>query len=300
MRWPSATRTRRAALHAAIAREHFGALATLRVYRTPAQAIGEISAGSASAAMLPHAGRVGRARRLRLVDRAAAQGRPPHPRHRPAAVLGAPAGGRAEGAGAVVACAAFRPTRAGPTAPCLGLELPPDYRAVPALRRRLAAAGLRRRRHRAAPRRQRRPGARAGGRRRLRRRQPTRGWRSLGRQCWRPPIVLGAYASPSAGGSLRRMTAPAPTPVRPEDSLPMSAARRTCRRQPRHQAVLQRGRVRPAPRRHRRRNPRRGREPTAIPTAGSDGRCARRSARVSAWTRRASCAATARTSCCRC
>ncbi len=39
--------------YVAAAREHFGALVPLRTYRTPAQAIGEISAGSASAAVLP-------------------------------------------------------------------------------------------------------------------------------------------------------------------------------------------------------------------------------------------------------
>ena len=42
-----------AGAYAALAREHFGALSTLRVYRTPAQAIGEISAGTAAAAVLP-------------------------------------------------------------------------------------------------------------------------------------------------------------------------------------------------------------------------------------------------------
>ena len=42
-----------AGAYAALAREHFGALATLRVYRTPAQAIGEVSAGTATAAILP-------------------------------------------------------------------------------------------------------------------------------------------------------------------------------------------------------------------------------------------------------
>jgi hypothetical protein len=35
------------------AREHFGALTPMRVHRTPAQAIGEVSAGSAIAAVLP-------------------------------------------------------------------------------------------------------------------------------------------------------------------------------------------------------------------------------------------------------
>jgi chorismate mutase-like protein len=35
------------------AREHFGALTPLRVHRSPAQAIGEVSAGSATAAVLP-------------------------------------------------------------------------------------------------------------------------------------------------------------------------------------------------------------------------------------------------------
>ncbi len=38
---------------AAVAREHFGALTPLRVHRTPAQAIAEISAGTASVAILP-------------------------------------------------------------------------------------------------------------------------------------------------------------------------------------------------------------------------------------------------------
>jgi chorismate mutase len=37
----------------AIAREHFGALIPLRAHRTPAQAIGEVSAGTATAAVLP-------------------------------------------------------------------------------------------------------------------------------------------------------------------------------------------------------------------------------------------------------
>jgi chorismate mutase len=37
----------------ACAREHFGALTPLRVHRTPAQAIGEVSAGNAMAAVLP-------------------------------------------------------------------------------------------------------------------------------------------------------------------------------------------------------------------------------------------------------
>ena len=41
------------AAYTAVAREHFGALIPLRTYRTPAQAIGEISAGSAGAAVLP-------------------------------------------------------------------------------------------------------------------------------------------------------------------------------------------------------------------------------------------------------
>ena len=41
--WPLATLTR----------EHFGALTPLRAYRTAAQAIGEVSAGSATAAVLP-------------------------------------------------------------------------------------------------------------------------------------------------------------------------------------------------------------------------------------------------------
>lgn len=36
-----------------LAREHFGALTPLRVHRTPAQAIGELSAGSAGVAVLP-------------------------------------------------------------------------------------------------------------------------------------------------------------------------------------------------------------------------------------------------------
>ena len=38
---------------AACAREHFGALTPLRVHRSPAQAIGEVSAGRATAAVLP-------------------------------------------------------------------------------------------------------------------------------------------------------------------------------------------------------------------------------------------------------
>ncbi len=42
-----------AAAYTAAAREHFGALMPLRSYRTPAQAIGEISNGSATAAVLP-------------------------------------------------------------------------------------------------------------------------------------------------------------------------------------------------------------------------------------------------------
>ena len=42
-----------AGAYTAVAREHFGALLPLRTYRTPAQAIGEVSAGSASAAVLP-------------------------------------------------------------------------------------------------------------------------------------------------------------------------------------------------------------------------------------------------------
>ena len=42
-----------AAAYTAVAREHFGALIPLRTYRTPAQAIGEISNGSATAAVLP-------------------------------------------------------------------------------------------------------------------------------------------------------------------------------------------------------------------------------------------------------
>ena len=37
----------------AAAREHFGALTPIRVHRTPAQAVGEVSAGTASAAVLP-------------------------------------------------------------------------------------------------------------------------------------------------------------------------------------------------------------------------------------------------------
>jgi chorismate mutase len=37
----------------AMAREHFGALTPLRAHRTPAQAIGEVSAGTAAAAVLP-------------------------------------------------------------------------------------------------------------------------------------------------------------------------------------------------------------------------------------------------------
>ncbi|MBV9786463.1 MAG: chorismate mutase, partial [Acidisphaera sp.] len=39
--------------YAGLAREHFGALTPLRVHRSPAQAIAEISAGTASAAVLP-------------------------------------------------------------------------------------------------------------------------------------------------------------------------------------------------------------------------------------------------------
>ncbi len=39
--------------YTAAAREQFGALATLRVYRTPAQAIGQLSTGVATAALLP-------------------------------------------------------------------------------------------------------------------------------------------------------------------------------------------------------------------------------------------------------
>lgn len=39
--------------YTAAAREQFGALAALHVYRTPGQAIGEVSAGSATAAVLP-------------------------------------------------------------------------------------------------------------------------------------------------------------------------------------------------------------------------------------------------------
>ena len=42
-----------AAGYTAVAREHFGALTPLRIYRTPAQAIGEVSNGSATAAVLP-------------------------------------------------------------------------------------------------------------------------------------------------------------------------------------------------------------------------------------------------------
>jgi chorismate mutase len=42
-----------AAAFTAATREQFGALVALRAYRTPAQAIGEISAGSAAAAVLP-------------------------------------------------------------------------------------------------------------------------------------------------------------------------------------------------------------------------------------------------------
>ena len=42
-----------AGAYAAIAREQFGALAPLRVYRTPAQAIRDVSAGQATAAVLP-------------------------------------------------------------------------------------------------------------------------------------------------------------------------------------------------------------------------------------------------------
>jgi chorismate mutase / prephenate dehydratase len=42
-----------AGAYSAAAREHFGALVPLRAYRTPAQAIGEVSAGSAAAALLP-------------------------------------------------------------------------------------------------------------------------------------------------------------------------------------------------------------------------------------------------------
>ena len=42
-----------AGAYTAVAREHFGALVPLRTYRTPAQAIGEISNGSATAAVLP-------------------------------------------------------------------------------------------------------------------------------------------------------------------------------------------------------------------------------------------------------
>ncbi len=48
----SASPTRRARYIAA-AREHFGALTPLRIHRTPAQAIGEVSAGAATAAVLP-------------------------------------------------------------------------------------------------------------------------------------------------------------------------------------------------------------------------------------------------------
>ena len=40
-------------LYVQAAREHFGALTPLRAYRSPAQAIGEISAGTATAAVLP-------------------------------------------------------------------------------------------------------------------------------------------------------------------------------------------------------------------------------------------------------
>ena len=39
--------------HVSLAREHFGAATALRVHRTPAQALGEISSGSAIAAVLP-------------------------------------------------------------------------------------------------------------------------------------------------------------------------------------------------------------------------------------------------------
>ena len=39
--------------YVALAREHFGAATALRVHRSPAQAIGEVSAGSATAALLP-------------------------------------------------------------------------------------------------------------------------------------------------------------------------------------------------------------------------------------------------------
>ena len=39
--------------YTALAREQYGALTTLRVYRTPAQAIGQISTGAAAAALLP-------------------------------------------------------------------------------------------------------------------------------------------------------------------------------------------------------------------------------------------------------
>ena len=39
--------------YAQCAREHFGALTPLRVHRSPAQAIAEVSAGTATAAVLP-------------------------------------------------------------------------------------------------------------------------------------------------------------------------------------------------------------------------------------------------------
>lgn len=42
-----------AAAYTAVAREHFGPLAALHVHRTPGQAIGEVSSGTASAAILP-------------------------------------------------------------------------------------------------------------------------------------------------------------------------------------------------------------------------------------------------------
>ena len=81
------------------AREHFGALTPLRAYGSPAQAMAEVSRGSAAVAVLPMPSETDTTRE-RLVDRAAAEGRAAGACGGAAAVLGAAAGWRADRPGA--------------------------------------------------------------------------------------------------------------------------------------------------------------------------------------------------------
>ena len=120
------------------AREHFGALTPLRAHRSPAQAIGEVSAGIATVAVLPLPSETEAPRdawwTALLHKRRAA-----HPCGWPPAVLASAPGGCPDVEALVVAAVA--PDASGADRSLLGLELPLDVSRA-RLTAALAAAGF--------------------------------------------------------------------------------------------------------------------------------------------------------------